>query len=526
MTRDDDWRKHLESATRNDTEVRGNRGRMSVPGLTILAHPDPDRAGEVAALPALLAPRTQPLSRLEPDFAPPCGGEPRPLADPRLSRRGMFLAPGEDGSVVLDRGATKLDITAEGLPLEGSLELSRDALEGGVVLLLAHRVALLLHQLEPGTRPAQDHGLIGESAAMLAVRREIAQVVDLPFPVLLRGESGTGKELAARAVHDAGPRRGGPFVAVNMGGISPALAASELFGSVKGAFTGADRSRRGHFQRAAGGTLFLDEIGETTLDVQASLLRALETGRVRPVGGDLQEVDVRVISATDADLERAITAGQFRSPLLHRLSSYEITLPPLRRRREDFGRLFHHFLEREMQAAGEAPRLERWRQGGRPWVSAGLIARLAACDWPGNVRELRNVVRQLVVASRGRDEIVVTAKVERLLSDPTPRSQEPAPRPPSAPGYRDPDAVAEEELREALRAERWNVHRAAVRLNVSRPSIYKLMRRWDIPIASQLSRGEIEQARERRGGDLDAMADDLEVGKRGLKLRMKELGLR
>jgi two-component system nitrogen regulation response regulator GlnG len=176
--------------------------------------------------------------------------------------------------------------------------------------------------------------------------------------VLLRGETGTGKELAARALHDAGPRRRRGFLAVNMGAVPPTLAAAELFGAARGAFTGADQKRIGYFTRADGGTLFLDEIGETPAEVQILLLRALDNREIQPVGGgDPQPVDVRLIAATDADLEGAMAAVRFRSTLLHRLSGYEIFLPQLRDRREDFGRLFLHFLSQELEATGQTGRL-------------------------------------------------------------------------------------------------------------------------------------------------------------------------
>src|SRR5262249_34932398 len=156
---------------------------------------------------------------------------------------------------------------------------------------------------------------------------------------------GTGKELVARAIHESGRRRGAVCLSVNMGAIPPSLATSELFGAVRGAYTGAVRDHLGYFQRAHGGTLFLDEIGETPPEVQVMLLRVLEPGEVQRVGSpQTQKVDVRLIAATDADLERALHEGRFRAPLLHRLSGYEIYIPPLRERRDDFGRLLFHFL--------------------------------------------------------------------------------------------------------------------------------------------------------------------------------------
>ncbi|MCP4659773.1 MAG: sigma-54-dependent Fis family transcriptional regulator, partial [bacterium] len=259
-----------------------------------------------------------------------------------------------------------------------------------------------------------------------------------------------------------------------------------------------------------------------------------------------ETVDVRVVSATDADLEVAIAAGEFRSPLLHRLSSYEIILPPLRELREDFGRLFFHFLRQEMTAVGDAERLRDPGPEGSPWVPAELVARLAAYEWPGNVRQLRNVVRQLAVASRGCSEMQVVARVEDLLKRTTPRPEGPGPDIREADGggeeapvreteddavrpapYRSPKEVSEAELLAALRAQRWNKSLAARELNVSRTTIHALADACpQVRRASDLSREEIEQCAERCDGDVDAMADQLGVSRRALLLRMKELGLR
>ncbi len=521
----DAWRDHLESATRSGTGVRRQLAAAAVPVLTVLAHPDPRRVGERAVLPGLLAGKEVSLSRLEPDFAPPRGGEPRPLADPRLSRRPLRLAP-KRGGVVVDAAATRTRLWADGEPVQDSRELGRRALANGVVLLLADRVALVLRATELLPPVSSGGGLIGESAAMVRLRREILRLADLPFPVLLRGESGTGKELVARAVHDAGPRRGKPYLAVNVGAIPPALAAAELFGAAKGAYSGADRRRRGYFQQAAGGTLFLDEIGEAPLELQVHLLRAIETGQIQPVGApEPRTIDVRIISATDADLEAAAAAGGFRSPLLHRLSSYQVVLPALRQRREDFGRLFYHFLRRELRAVGEEERLRPAAGDGRPCVPAELVARLAACAWPGNVRQLRNVVRQLAVSSRGQAELEVVPMIERLLRQGA-RPDTAAGREPEAPAYRQPDEITEAAVRVALRGHRYEIKPAAAELNVSRTSLYDLMERFAIRKAAELGRDEIERCRERLRGDLKAMALALEVSGRGLKMRMTELGLR
>ena len=532
-----DWR-NQETTTASGLMGEASRpATFAIPGLTILCHPDPERVGEQAVLVDLRGRGEALVSRLEPDFRTP-GGEPRgALADSRLSRKPLRLTASPGHGLRLDASGTSTPLTVDGVGVAEGHEISAEKLAEGVVLVLGGRVALLLHLLEPSVRRPPSFGLVGESAPILRLRREIERVADLDLAVLLRGESGTGKELVARAIQGAGPRRDRPYCAVNVAAIPPTLASSELFGAAKGAFSGADRRRAGYFERADGGTLFLDEIGEMPPEVQVLLLRALESGEIQPVGAEMpQAVDVRVIAATDADLEQAIEDGRFKAPLLHRLASYEIVLPPLRERRDDIGRLFFHFLRRELAELGEADRLAASGRR-RPWVSAALVGRLATCDWPGNVRQLRNVVRQLAVMSRGSEEMVVGSRVERMLAEaagsaPSPPSlAEATPEPPrksrAAPGkYRDASEVGEDELLAVLRAHQYRLQPAAAALGVSRASLYLLIDACPgIRKASDLGREEIEAAAKRCGGRPEAMAEDLEVSKQGLKMRMSELGM-
>ncbi len=524
-------RRHwIELTTRAEAGVGRRLERAVVPGLTILWHPEPGRVGEQAILPGLLSGGREHLSRVEPHFALPTGGEPRSLTDSHLSRRPLLLTPAA-GGVWLDPDDSPTRVTVGGSPLTRRLLIPGADLENGVVLLLAQRVALLVHSLRPLGRRPPSYGLVGESVAMLRLRREIESLADLDYPVLLRGESGTGKELVARALHDSGPRRGKPYVCVNLGGVDAELANARLFGTAKGAYTDAVK-RDGDFQRADGGTLFLDEVGATHDEVQVKLLRALETQLVEPVGATKsRQVDVRLISATDADLETAMAGGEFRSPLFYRLSSQEVELPPLRAIRDDFGRLFLHFLRQELEALGEAHRLKPAMDNSEPWVSAEAVARLAAYSWPGNVRQLRNVVRQLVVASRGKDELRVPARIRRMLREGrVPAAPAPEPTPDDIPlaqsAHRRPEEISDAELVEALRKARWSIQAAARVLNVARSSLYKLMDKCpQVRIASELSREEIVEAGERCEGRLGCMVDLLKVSRRGLQLRMTNLGL-
>ena len=529
----------VEQPAWEDLPVEGERRRRArarVPALTILYHPDLSRVGERALLSGLPEGRTAYLSRLEPGFESAERSDPLPLEDRHISRAPLRLSRNkETGALQISIAESRTRLTANGAPVQESWTGSSQ----DVVLELADRVVLLLHTL-PATplRAAEGFGLVGESEGILRVRHEIRRVADLEVPVLLRGETGTGKELVARAIHHASRRRNGPCLCVNMGAVPPSLAVSELFGSVRGSFTGSVRDQAGYFQRAHGGTLFLDEVGETPAEVQVMLLRVLETGEIQRVGGmESQKVDVRLIAATDADLERAIEDGRFRAPLLHRLAGYEIVIPPLRERRDDFGRLLVHFLRQELQAIGEERRLAP-RDEGSPWMPASVVARLARYSWPGNVRQLLNTVRQIVIASRASEVVEIEPQIEKLLREAAPRAPlgevaEPLHPEPAAvrkraesQAYRSPAEVTEAELVEALRASRWEMKPAAERLGISRPSLYLLIEKFpSIRKAADLSRAEILEAREQCGGDLDAAAERLEVSKRGLQQRMKQLGM-
>ncbi len=236
--------------------------------------------------------------------------------------------------------------------------------------------------------------LIGKSPVMLQLYDLLERVSVTSAPVLISGESGTGKELVARALHHGGPRAKAPFVAVNCAAITDTLLESELFGHAKGAFTGAVEARKGLFVEADGGTLFLDEVGEIPIGLQAKLLRALETGTVRPVGGGGErKVDARIIAATNRDLARAVQEKKFREDLYYRLHVIPVHLPPLRARREDIPLLVEHFAARVAEQHADQPPRE---------ITAEVMRRLLELPWPGNVRELKNAVERLLLLARGK----------------------------------------------------------------------------------------------------------------------------
>ncbi len=233
--------------------------------------------------------------------------------------------------------------------------------------------------------------------------RTVARVVSNDLTVLVLGESGTGKELVARAIHDFGPRKQAPFVAVNMAAIPRELIESELFGHERGAFTGAAQRTAGRFEQAQGGTLFLDEIGDMPMEAQTRLLRVLQSGEYSPVGGARAiRADVRIIAATHQDLSRLIADNQFREDLYYRLNVVPVRLPALRERGADVGELARHFLDRA--AADGLPRKQ---------LDAAAEERLERHAWPGNVRELENLMRRL--AALTRDAIITPALIEQQL---------------------------------------------------------------------------------------------------------------
>jgi len=247
---------------------------------------------------------------------------------------------------------------------------------------------LLREQLR--TRPGFG-GLIGVSAKMQQVYKIIEKVSQHEYPVLILGESGTGKELVARSIHFSGPRKDRPFAPVDCSSLVPTLIESELFGYVKGAFTGAMQAKQGLLEAAQGGTLFLDEIGDMPVDLQAKLLRALQEREVKPVGStERRRINVRIIAATNRDLEAAIRAGTFRQDLYFRLNVVQVKLPPLRDRKSDIPILVTAFLEKFSDPHG-SPRT----------ISEDAMRRLIAYDWPGNVRELENAIERAVALGSG-----------------------------------------------------------------------------------------------------------------------------
>jgi len=310
-------------------------------------------------------------------------------------------------------------------------------------------------------------GLVGRSPAMVELLRTLDRVTDSTLPIVLFGESGTGKELVARALHEHGPRRDRAFVAVNCGALPEPLLESELFGHVRGAFTGAERDRRGLFEVADGGTLFLDEIADTSLAMQTRLLRVLQEHEVRRVGDEkTRRVDVRIVAASNRDLESLVGRGEFREDLYYRLNVVPIRVPPLRERVQDIPELAEHILTRAA--------------GGARTIARGALARLCAYGWPGNVRELENELARAAALADGVIEVAHLSAQVAAASPPAaarpPRGRELQLRPQV-------EALERSLVEEALRRTGGNQTAAARLLGLSRFGLQKKLRRYGIATA-------------------------------------------
>jgi len=362
----------------------------------------------------------------------------------------------------------------------GTLETAIEAVRAGAFdyiskpFVIADIKRIVDRALEQGSRQAEPPAetpagpvgsLIGRTAPMLEVYKHIAHAADSTAPVLIVGESGSGKELVARAIHSHSKRAREPFVGINCGAIADTLLESELFGHQRGSFTGAVSDHKGVFEQAAGGTVLLDEIGDTTAALQVRLLRVIEEGEVRPVGGNRSlRVGARVIAATNVPLEQAVAEGRFRQDLYYRLSVIVIRVPPLRDRRADIPLLIGSFLEDACQRAGQ-----------KKMLSTSALDTLLRHTWPGNVRELRNTIERLVVSSHGSliEAFELTDTVTPTL--PAPRDQPFSDLPTL-------DDLERRYLLHVLEAANGNRTRAAEILGVDRRTLYRMAERFGIAL--------------------------------------------
>jgi DNA-binding NtrC family response regulator len=366
--------------------------------------------------------------------------------------------------VVLMSGQATLEMAVQATRL-GALDFVEKPV-GLDRLLLTLRNALRLDRLERESREAarywsEELALIGDSGPMKELKRLVERAAPSDVPILIQGENGTGKELAARAIHDLSPRRAQGFVTLNCAAVPAELVESELFGHEKGAFTGASDRRRGRFEQAASGTLFLDEIGDMPPAMQAKLLRVLEDGRYTRVGGSADlHADVRIISATNRDIEALIAEGRFREDLYYRINTLSIRTPSLRERRADIPALAHHFVS-------AACRRNHWRPRR---LAPDALDALAQHAWRGNVRELRNVIERVLILSES--EPILADDVRAALPPSRPASSAPV-VPVDGPLHTLVEEFERAVIRERLRVTAGHMTQAAKSLGLERSHLYK-----------------------------------------------------
>ena len=491
--------------------LTGGSGLLTVPALTIVWHPHIDRIGQIAALTNLLEAKVAYLSRNEPMFFPPGATGGAPLDHRGISKESVLDIAFINGGLELQshpRSRTEIEVDGQ-LLLERRRVTPAD-LERGLIITVARRFVFCLHAVRWPIKRSPTLGLLGTSDAIEDVRRSIARVAGEDMTVLLRGESGTGKELAARALHQAGPRAKARFVEVNMADLDAERATAELFGYKKGAFTGATADVAGHFRTATGGTIFLDEIAYTVPRVQPKLLRVLDNQVVQPLGSsDAIKVDVRIVAATDAKLEQAVAERRFERSLFNRLkTAFNIRLPPLRDRREDVGVLLVHFLKVNFGGSSILQKIQDPDPKTRPWLSANDVASVALSRLTENVRSLKGLAQTLVkkVGEAGD----TSPAVKEFLAD----DLEATAAPPSVfqVGSNTPTPVryTEEHLVAALEQARWSRKRAAELLGVGRSTFYEWLDRY--PQLRSVLALEEKALRERLvavGGDLARLAAEL-----------------
>ena len=491
--------------------------------LSILWHPDLSRVGEVAILGPLHAAPPMSLSRGTPTFSSSLGLA-RPLFDTFVGREPCLHIGSHQLATLLEptpsSRARSHSVEVDLEPLIQRRVLSEADLRRGVVVTLSRRIVLCLHLSASPNNPPPIAGLLGTSDAMVSLRNAVVAVADLDTPVFIRGETGTGKEVTASAIAQLSHRARAPFVPINMAAIPASTASAELFGHEKGAFTGASDVRRGYFSEADGGTIFLDEIGLTSPEIQAAILRVLETGETRPLGSrGPRRVNVRLIAATDAAPEGA----SLLPALYHRLSAFQIQIAPLRERREDIGILFLHFLRQILEQTGEISNLEPPPPTQPMWLSGDMVARVAMASWPGNVRQLKNFATQLVVANRGRGVVSALPELPTTLPSRLPvKLGIPEPAAPAPPATKlGPPSISPAQLIEALQRHHWKPSAAAKELQISRTTLDRLIESHpDLRKASDLSQTEISRVLQEHSGNVSTAAAALHISVRALQLRI------
>jgi len=481
--------------------------------LTILWHPDPARIGEQF----VGDPGALDVNRYGPLFYRP-GQAGLPLGHGTISRDPVrIVRDGEGEGVTLHLPATRMPVELNGRAATGQVRFDAAEVARGQVLMLGRAVVLCLHWMHCLPKHNPVPGLVGVGAAAIGLRDQIRMVAPTDIPVLLLGETGTGKEIAARAIHALGQRAQTRLVAVNMAALNESLAAAELFGAARGAYTGA-QERRGLFAEADGATLFLDEIGNAPPSVQPMLLRVLEGGDYRPLGASHdRKTSARLIAATDQDLDTAV----FNQALLRRLEGFAIQLPPLRERREDIGVLIVHLLQ---------------AHGAQAALPVELVVEIACYDWPGNIRQLGHTLRRaaLLVQHGGAPQLEQLVRLTPAPSGSAARlmpaadvvaatAPVAAPATPEPP-RRKPSELTDTDVLDAMAGNDWNIQAAARALGISRPTMYKLLDvHAEIRWAERIPADEIERALAACDGDVARCAVALKTPTESLRREVRRL---
>lgn len=484
--------------------------------LSIIWHADKQRIGEQA----FAAQGEVAVSRYLPTFRHPASADAQGIGHGGVSREPLHLRMlvQDEKNIGLEvvPPNSRMVVELNGKQIHAASRLSIEQLEAGAILSLGRTVLLCLHLVHSLPKHNPLPGLIGIGSAITKLRDQIRQVAATDSSVLLLGETGTGKELTAQAIHRLSERAQAPLVTVNMAALNESLAAADLFGAAKGAYTGAQQAREGLFAQAQNATLFLDEIGNAPEAIQPMLLRVLEGGDYRPLGAsrDLHS-NARIIAATDQNLYQS----SFNQALLRRLESFIIHLPPLRARREDIGLLILHLLAKSSASAV-------------PDFPASLVAELALYDWPGNVRQLTHVVKRCVMALQIEEQPDLASMFDQAprsqqmpATIPAPVSDHAAPQA-AANSYKKPAKLSPEEVLQAMQRHQWNILAAAQALGISRPSLYKLLDAHpDIRRAEHIGQAEIAQALAHCAGNLEACAAYLKTPSESLRRQARHLHL-
>ncbi len=508
--------------TRDDSDAtlpavslrHSGRYRSSRLILTIAFHPDPSRIGESSLIEPQASSGCIELGRAAPLFHRfPVDDEPAGvgLTDSYISRSALSLQV-KEGRLHLVRPCVASPVRVDGIDLDGEAELSAKRLRSGIVISLSNRVIILLKALDRELSLAPECGadaaLVGSSRYMRRLREQIHSLQHSGDDVLLTGETGTGKGEVARALHGNAP---GPFVALNMSALTPGLAAAALFGAQRGAYTGAECNRVGYFQQAGGGTLFLDEIGDTDSEVQPQLLRALEEREIQVVGGPVTSVALRVVAATDADLQ---DSDSFRSALRYRLARHTLHLWPLREHLEDLGELMLAFID-QLSPQGRSVLQDLQPVEQAMW--ADVVASFLRYDWPGNIRELRNACGEVLGATGDSLPRIPAWMHDKLRAGPVAGSSV---------SHRTAAEFSDRDLLDELQRQAWEVAAAARSLGLSRSALNRRLDRIPgIRRAVEIPHAEIAETIAAEGGDIRGAASALRISLSALiqRLRQREL---